>query len=213
MTNWFNPTATITRCEHAKVDPKELLNVQAFDLKRVLDFDPEFLNEDGEHEHDSTVSSVGVKVEGSVNMTMLETWIQRLIGEDGANLYRYKGIISVKGMPMKFIFQGVGMLFTGGFCDIKWGENEKRESRFVFIGKNLDHAMYREGFMACAADMPLRFKVGDLVEANVGSFQRGKILKCWDEGNAYRVELQNAQKTNVWAPVDIDVYVRKPVQA
>jgi len=30
----------------------------------------------------------------------------------------------------------------------------------------------------------------------------------WDEGNAYRIELQNAQKTNVYAPVDIDGYVR-----
>merc|ERR1711935_312083 len=106
----LNPTTSIQRCEYAKVNPKDLLNIQAFELKRVLDFDPEFLDEDAEHEHDSTVSSVGIKVDGSVNMAMLETWIQRLIGEDGANLYRYKGIISVKGMQSKFIFQGVGMM-------------------------------------------------------------------------------------------------------
>jgi len=204
----LNQTATIQRCEQANVAPKDLLNIQAFELNRVLDFDPEFLDEDAEHEHDSSVSSVGIKVEGSVNNAMLETWIQRLIGQDGANLYRYKGIISVKGMPSKFIFQGVGMMFTGGFCDIKWGPDEKRESRFVFIGKNLDHSMYREGFMACKVDQPLRFKVGDIVEANVGEFQKGKVLKQWDKGNAYRVELQTDAKTEVWAPVDIDVYIR-----
>ena len=209
----LNPTASILRTEKSKVSPKELLNIQAFELKRVLDFDPEFLSEDAEHQHDETVSSVGVKVEGSVNMMMLERWIQRLITEDGANLYRYKGIIAVKGFEKKFIFQGVGMMFSGGFSDVSWKDGEKRESRFVFIGKHLEHAMYREGFMACKVDPPLRFQVGDIIEANVGKFTKGKVIKQWDEGNAYRVELQDGKKTNVWAPVDIDVYIRKPQRA
>jgi len=205
----INPTAPIQRTKDSNISPKDLLNLKAFDLQRVLDFDPEFLAEDAEHEHDATVSSVGVKLEGDVNMNMLECWIQRLITEDGANLYRYKGIIAVKGMDRKFIFQGVGMMFSGGFSDVKWKEDETRESRFVFIGKHLDHSMYRDGFEACKQDTPLRFKVGDIVEANVGGFQKGKIIQLWDEGNAYRIELQNAQKTNVWAPVDLDVYVRE----
>ena len=64
-------------------------------------------NFQGEHEHDSSVTSVGVKVEGDVNMMMLERWIQRLITEDGANLYRYKGVISVKGMDQKFVSHAV----------------------------------------------------------------------------------------------------------
>jgi hypothetical protein len=34
----------------AKVSPKELLNIQAFELKRVLDFEPDFLDEDAEHQ-------------------------------------------------------------------------------------------------------------------------------------------------------------------
>ena len=205
----LNPTATIQRTTQSKVSPKDVLNLEAFELKRVLDFDPEFLDEDAEHEHDSTVSSIAVKVEKDVNMMLLESWIQRLIGEDGANLYRYKGVISVKGMDRKFVFQGVGMLFTGGFGDAVWKENEKRESRFVFIGKHLDHDFYRKGFLACC-DVTLRFPVGTIVEANVGGFQKGKIIKQWDEGNAYRVEIDNASKTNVWAPIDVDTYVRLP---
>ena len=141
-------------------------------------------------------------------MAMLESWIQRLIMEDGANLYRYKGVISVKGMDRKFVFQGVGMLFSGGFGDVTWKKSEPRESRFVFIGKNLNHEFYREGFLACRADQPLRFPVGTMVEANVGGFKLGKILKHWDEGNAYRIELQDKSRTHVWAPIDIDNYVR-----
>lgn len=204
----INPTAVIQRTTQSKVHPNDVLNLQAFELQRVLDFDPEFLDEDGEHEHDSTVSSLGVKTEGDVNLSLLESWIQRMITEEGANLYRYKGVIAVKGMDTKFIFQGVGMLFTGGFSDVKWKSNETRESRFVFIGKNLDHEFYRSAFMSCRENQPLRFEVGTLVEANVGSWKTGKILKQWDEGNAYRIELQDQKKTNVWAPVDIDNYVR-----
>ena len=204
----INPTAAIKRTQYGQLDPKELLNVGAFELKRVLDFDPEFLAEDQEHQHDSTVSSVAVKVEGEVNMLMLEAWIERLITEDGANLYRYKGVIAVKGMDNKFVFQGVGMLFSGGFDSSKWKKNEKRESRFVFIGKNLDHAFYREAFLCCRVGAQLRFPVGTVVEANVGEFKLGTIIKQWDEGNAYRIQLHDSKKSNVWAPVDVDAYVR-----
>lgn len=207
----INPTASITRTEYGKIDPKELLDVQAFELKRVLEFDPEFLGEDQEHQHDSTVTSVGVKVKAPVNMMMLEKWIQRLITEDGANLYRYKGVLAVKGMKEKFVFQGVGMLFSGGFSG-SWGNvpEEERESRFIFIGKNLDHKFLREGFLLCQASTKLRFAIGAEVEANVGSFKKAKVLKHWDEGNAYRVEIQDSDKTNVWAPIDMDCYIRAP---
>jgi len=205
----LNPTATIQRTEKAKIDPKDVLNINAFDLSRVLDFDPEFLDENQEHEHDATVSSVSVKVEAEVNQMLMERWIQRLITEDGANLFRYKGVLAVKGMELKFVFQGVGMLFTGGYqSGAKWKAGETRESRFVFIGKHLDHDMYKQGFAACQEDYPLRFPVGTMVEANVGGYQKAKVIKQWDEGNAYRLEIQDGDKTNVWAPIDIDNYIR-----
>merc|ERR1712127_35652 len=206
----LNPTASIQRTTHSKINPSDLLNIQAFELKRVLDFDPEFLDEDQEHQHDSRVSSVAVKIEADVNMEMLEQWIRRVITGDGANLYRYKGVIAVKGMPVKFVFQGVGMLFHGGFQEgAAWKPNEKRESRFVFIGKDLDHKFYKQGFLACHADQPLRFQVGTKVKANVGEWEEGTVVKLWDEGNAYRVELDDEGKTNVWAPIDTDHYVIK----
>ncbi|MEC7590204.1 MAG: GTP-binding protein, partial [Candidatus Thermoplasmatota archaeon] len=88
-----------------------------------------------------------------------------------------------------------------------WRKGEKRECRFVFIGRNLDHKMLEQGFLDCKAE-DLRFNVGDSVYANIGEFVEGKILKCWDDGNPYRVEIQNAEKSNVWVPIDDDRYVR-----
>jgi len=205
----LNPTTSILRCQHAKVSPKDLLNIQAFELDRVLDFDPEFLDENQEHMHDETVSSVSCKIKGNVNEMMLSRWLQRLIQTDGANLYRYKGIISVKGNDYKFIFQGVGMIFNGNYADQKWGVPEsERENIFVFIGKNLDHDWLRDCFKNCLVTDKLRFKVGDKVQCNVGSFVDAVVLKLWEDGNAYRCELQNAGKTNVYAPIDVDSYIR-----
>jgi len=208
----LNPAASVSRAEQAKIDPKELLDIQAFELERVLEFEPDFLDEDGEHMHDETVTSVACKVKGyPVNVGLMQRWIQRLVTEDGANLYRYKGVLAVKGMENKFVFQGVGMIFSGGFDERKWTEpEEERESRFVFIGKNIDHVFLRDGFMACRVSEKLRFDVGQEVEANVGAYQKGTVVKHWDEGNAYRIELSK-DKVNVWAPIDIDAYIRAPV--
>merc|ERR1711957_253377 len=98
---------------------------------RVLEFEPDFLDEDGEHLHDDPVTSVGCKVKGDpVNVNLMQRWIQRLVTEDGANLYRYKGGSAVKGMDQKYVFQGVGMIFSGGFDEREWKiPEEERESR------------------------------------------------------------------------------------
>jgi len=207
----LNPTTSILRCQHAKIDPKELLNIQAFELKRVLDFDPEFLDDDQEHQHDETVSSVSCRIKGNVNQLMLSRWVSRLIQEDGANLYRYKGILAVKGHDEKFIFQGVGMLFNGDFSEQNWTVPEsERENIFVFIGKHLDHDWLRDCFKACLVSDTLRFSVGDKVQCNIGHYANGIVIKQWDDGNAYRIEIQDGKKTNVWAPIDVDAYIRAP---
>mmetsp|Transcript_58556 Transcript_58556/g.69847 ORF Transcript_58556/g.69847 Transcript_58556/m.69847 type:complete len:153 (-) Transcript_58556:85-543(-) len=152
-----------------------------------------------------------MKLHGEVNQEMLMRWMQRLVMEDGANLYRYKGVIAVKGKKEKFVFQGVGMLLSGDFQG-EWKFDEARQSRFVFIGKNLDKKFLTEAFESCLVTRDLRFKVGDTVEANVGGFEKGTVIALWDDGNAYRIRLRKT-KTEIWAPVDIDVYVRKPLMA
>lgn len=205
----INPHAPILRCKNSQISPSELLNVDAFDLKRVLDFEPDFLEDidTHHHEHDSSVVSTSSKIEGEVNILMMENWIARLINEFGANLYRYKGIVAVKGMDEKFVFQGVGMLFSGDFKG-RWKPEEKRESRFVFIGKDLDIDLLKEGFEACIEDGELRFPVGATVECNfAGRWEYCTVVKQWDEGHAYLVEEIDTDFQG-WIPVDINAYIR-----
>ncbi|QDZ22634.1 cobalamin biosynthesis protein [Chloropicon primus] len=205
----INPNAPIMRTSHSKIDWHQLLGVGAFDISRVLEFEPDFLtNVDAEHEHDNSVTSCSVKFEGELLTQALQEFISELIMTKGADLFRYKGVFACKGMERKFIFQGVGMLFSGGFSPIRWGENETRESRFVFIGRNLDMKELQARVMACKVEeQVLRFKVGDLVEARMGSgWEPGKVIKVWDSGNPYRIQLDEG--TCVWGPKDEDVYVR-----
>ncbi len=205
----INGFAPIFHTQNSIIDPKELINIGAFDLEKTLEMDPEFLDTESEHEHDDRVTSTSMKFEGELNVNKLERYIGKLMREDGENLFRYKGVLAVKGVDEKYVFQGVHMLFGGDYSrDIGlWKEGETRECRFVFIGKDLDHEALQKGLLECQAE-ELRFNVGDTVYANIGEFAEGRILRTWDEGNPYRVEIQNEEKSNVWVPIDNDDYVR-----
>jgi len=192
-----------------------LLNLSAFNIEKILAKEPEFISgaDDAEHQHDTRTASVAMKWEGELNVNRLNRWIGKLLQEKSTDLYRYKGVLAVKGCAAKFVFQGVGMLFDGSFSDfLEWGPEEKRECRFVFIGKNLDRDSLIQGLQACKAEETLRFKVGDTVEARASAdgFTKGKIIKIWDDGNPYRIELADGNGTNVWGPIDDDFCVRRP---
>ncbi len=202
----INPTAPILRCQHSQISPNELLKIGAFDLERVLEFDPFFLGEFKQPRHDKAVSSLSAKVEGEVNLALIESWMEHLMEHETMTLYRYKGIIAIKGSDRKFVFQGVGHMFNGSFKG-EWQNDEERISSFVFIGKNLELDLLKNGFEACRTAKELRFSVGTKVEANSDeNYVPGTILEHWVDGNAYLIELEDGEK--VCAPVDIDEYVR-----
>uniref|UniRef100_A0A0G4FH35 CobW C-terminal domain-containing protein n=1 Tax=Chromera velia CCMP2878 TaxID=1169474 RepID=A0A0G4FH35_9ALVE len=214
-----NNHCDIIRCQNSKVPMDKLLNLNGFNIEKILEKEPDFLKDadDAEHQHDERTTSVSCKLEGDLNVNKLERWIGQLIKEKSADLYRYKGVLSVKGMPNKFVFQGVGMLFSGHFSDLhKWGPDEKRECSFVFIGKNLERDQLVKSFEECKAEEKLRFKVGDRVLAMTGEWMAGRIIKLWDEGNPYRIELEGGKGkgnkkmkgVNVWGPIDEDTCVR-----
>lgn len=142
----INKYVPITRCQNAQVAMDTILGIRAFDLDRVLDFDPEFLT-DSEHEHDASVFSVGFEREGDLNMERTNAWIAKLLQEKGVDIYRMKGVLSMAGCDDKYVYQGIHMLFTGETTG-PWGE-EKRVSKLIFIGKNLDREALTKGFESC----------------------------------------------------------------
>jgi G3E family GTPase len=100
-----------------------------------------------EHSHDGDVSSVGISTAGDLDGKKLNTWIGDLLQKKGGDIFRLKGVLSVKGTNKRLVCQGVHMLFDAKF-DREWG-NDPRMNTLVFIGKNLDRAALPEGVKAC----------------------------------------------------------------
>ena len=100
-----------------------------------------------DHEHDEEVTSVGITIPGDFHLERLNSWLGQLLRVHGLDIFRMKGVLSVRGWNERFVFQGVHMLFDGR-PDRPWG-NEKRQNKMIFIGRNLDRAALEEGFRAC----------------------------------------------------------------
>ena len=101
------------------------------------------------HEHDDDVTSVGIQQPGDLDGKRLNDWISQLLRTKGGDIYRMKGVLSVKGSNKRLVFQGVHMLFDAKF-DREWGA-DPRGNTLVFIGKNLDRSALTEAFRACLA--------------------------------------------------------------
>ena len=77
-------------------------------------------------------------------------WLNGVLQAQGPDILRAKGILDVGGEDKRLVFQAVHMILEGEL-QRDWRPDERRWSRLVFIGRNLDEAALRAGFEACAA--------------------------------------------------------------
>jgi G3E family GTPase len=143
----MNAIAKIYRTRDAVLEMDALLGIGAFDLNQALQIDPNFLTETA-HEHDETVGSVAIVESGEVDGDKLNAWLSNLLQTQGADIFRMKGILTIAGEDLRFVFQGVHMLFDGS-ADRLWRPEETRKNELVFIGRNLNESALKDGFRAC----------------------------------------------------------------
>jgi len=146
----INSSVPIKRTTNSVVDMNFIIGIQAFSLDKILEREDEFLADSHEHQHDNRVSSVGVDVAGEVDNSKLQEWIGWLLKEKGVDLFRSKGILAVKGMKDRFVFQAIHMLFANSQGK-PWEDGEERRCKMIFIGKNLNRDELTSGFMKCIA--------------------------------------------------------------
>jgi G3E family GTPase len=178
----INPYAKVHRTERAQIPLHEVLGRNAFDLDRILDIEPDFLEtEDGhdhhdahghdhghdhehhhhdhkhahgrgglKHYHDEEMQSVSLRSEKPLDPDKFFPWVQNLVQTEGPSILRCKGILSFKNDDDRFVFQGVHMILDGDH-QRPWNKDEKRDSRIVFIGRNLPEDKIRQGFESCIA--------------------------------------------------------------
>lgn len=102
------------------------------------------------HAHEDDIRGVSVSVDGPMNGVKFTAWLDKLLGEQGQNILRAKGIIDVQGEDRRLVFQAVHMILEGDL-QREWKPDERRWSRAVFIGRDLDEAALKAGFESCAA--------------------------------------------------------------
>ena len=174
----INPYAKLHRTERAKIPLDAVLGRNAFDLDRILDLEPDFLGADnhdhhhdhdhdhGDHHgdedghahahaglkpyHDEEMQSIALRTEKPLDPDKFFPWVQDLVQKEGPNILRCKGILAFKDDEERFVFQGVHMILDGDH-QRPWKPDEKRDSRMVFIGRNLPGKLITEGFESCVA--------------------------------------------------------------
>jgi G3E family GTPase len=170
----INPYARLHRTERSNIALDQVLGRNAFDLDRILDIEPDFLGGDDDshdhdhhhghshghgdghhggglkHYHDEDMQSVALKTDKPLDPDKFFPWIQDLVAKDGPSILRCKGILSFKNDPVRFVLQGVHMILDGDH-QRPWQDGEHRDSRLVFIGRNLPEERIRSGFESCVA--------------------------------------------------------------
>jgi G3E family GTPase len=163
----INPYAKLHRTQRSQIALEEVLGQNAFDLDRILDIEPQFLEAEGDHDHDhgdghhhdhgglkhyhdEEMQSLSFRTDKPLSPDKFFPWMQQLVAEDGPSILRCKGILSFKDDPERFVLQGVHMILDGDHQH-EWKPGEKRESRMVFIGRELPEEKIRTGFESCIA--------------------------------------------------------------
>jgi G3E family GTPase len=170
----INPYAKLHKTQRAQVPLDAVLGRNAFDLDRILDLEPDFLGSDDhdhhhdhdhdhghdheharshgglKHYHDEEMQSIALHTDKPLDPDKFFPWVQDLVQKEGPNILRCKGILAFKDDDQRFVFQGVHMILDGDH-QRPWKAGEKRDSRIIFIGRNLPSKMITEGFESSIA--------------------------------------------------------------
>ena len=162
----INPYARVHRTERCRIALPEVLGRNAFNLDRILEIEPAFLEQGGDHQHDGDndhddqnrhgpahyhdeeMGALSLRTEQPLDADKFFPWVQDLVMKEGPSILRCKGILSFKDDDERFVIQGVHMILDGDH-QRPWQEGEKRESRMVFIGRNLPEEKIKAGFESC----------------------------------------------------------------
>ncbi|MBR7745744.1 CobW family GTP-binding protein [Undibacterium baiyunense] len=168
----MNPRAPIKAVDFGKIAISEVLDLKGFNLNAKLELDPDFLvaeeHHDHEHHHDEhchddcthahhdhhhahhsdEVAAFVYKTTRPFNTEKLDYYLGGLVQVYGPRMLRYKGVLYMEHADRKVIFQGVHQIM-GTDIGGKWADDEIKESKMVFIGKNLPKEIFIQGLEQC----------------------------------------------------------------
>lgn len=173
----INPRAEIEAVHFGQADLTKIVDISGFNLNTILDIDPAFLaeehpdakhdhdhghqhghdhghNHDHGHEHhhahDDEIGAFVFRSDKPFDAERLEEFLGGVVQVYGPDLLRYKGILYMKGVDRRMLFQGVHMLM-GAEPGKPWGPKEKKTTKMVFIGRKLPQEIFNKGLEQCLA--------------------------------------------------------------
>ncbi len=167
----LNPFAKIHKTQRCEIGLDKILDQGSFDLQRIIEIKPEFLGDDHNHHHhghdhdhdhghdhhdhnemkhyhDEDMDSVSLSSTKPLNPGKFDSWINDVLMSKGPTILRAKGILNLADADNRYVFQAVHMMSEGAFAG-PWPAKDKRNSRMVFIGRDLDAEALKQGFTAC----------------------------------------------------------------
>ena len=147
----INPFAKIIKTTRCDAPLDQIVGLNAFSLERILEVEPDFLDSDHDHDHDDDITSLSFVSDIPLDMEKFQTWFGELLRTKGQDILRSKGILDFEGEEERYVFQGVHMLMDASPMG-SWPKGKQRNSRVVFIGRNLDSMNLKEGFESCKSE-------------------------------------------------------------
>jgi cobalamin biosynthesis protein CobW len=140
----LRPGVKIVSCKAGQIHPDLLLGFNAA-VEDHLDSRPSHHDTEEDHDHDDEIHSVHVIVAQEFEPKPLISKLQTLVQQQ--EIYRIKGFVAAPNKAMRLVLQGVGSRFDS-FFDRPWKSSESRETKLVFIGRDLNQSEIEKTLLA-----------------------------------------------------------------
>lgn len=100
--------------------------------------------------HNDDIGAFVFKSNKPFDPERLEEFLGGVVQVYGPDLLRYKGILYMKGINRRMLFQGVHMMM-GAEPGKPWLASEKKNTKMVFIGRKLPQDIFTKGLEQCLA--------------------------------------------------------------
>jgi len=124
----------IVESDQGTIAPSILLGLQAA-VEDHLETRPSHHDTEEDHDHDDEITSTHLILDRTFDLQKLLCQLQELVQQQ--EIYRIKGFVAVPSKSMRLVIQGVGTRFDQ-YYDRPWQPEEARQTRLVFIGRNLN---------------------------------------------------------------------------
>ncbi|XP_010527742.1 PREDICTED: putative COBW domain-containing protein 7, partial [Tarenaya hassleriana] len=154
----INSLANVIRSVRCQVDLSNILNRKAYDpthVSRLESLLEENKSLSARDIHDSGVRTICISEPQAVNLDKVRLWLEEILWDKNheMDVYRCKGVLSINHSDQMHTLQAVREIYEIVPAR-KWGEEENRTNKIVFIGHNLDEEVLTNGLRECRPTCP-----------------------------------------------------------